>query len=813
MSISEAIRRWRDVKPIHAGQSVILEGVASVGTDVLLGPKLQKIFIQDHDAGIALFTRNEQLRIRQGDAIRATGTIQLYNGIVELVVQNVLITRHGGAPAPIRIQPEDLLGNRYSGRLVQTDAVVIGIPLRRRDTNIPIVAATALVSIYLTERQTRTFPRLSMQRGTTVRVCGIASQYDRNPPYDSGWQILPRVPTDLTILQQPPRLAARDLIVPGAGIGSLILAVIAWSLALRYQVRRKTFDVEQAAQSLAASEERYRMLFEHNVAGLYRASMDGRVIECNGAAARLLGYEREDLLDRKVSDLYAEMDDLRTVTRFLRQSETVSDLELRFRRKDGSVVWATTTANLLTLRNGEEVVDGTLIDVTERKRAVEQMEFLAYHDALTGLPNRSLFLDRLAIQLLQAKRDAQPVAVMFMDIDRFKRINDTLGHSVGDLLLREMAVRLRECLRAGDTVARFGGDEFALLTRLRSVEEAEIVGRKILDAVARPFDLAERRLHVSVSLGVALHPSDGDDPETLIKCSDLAMYRAKAAGRGNLQFSSSTQDAAGAIDRLAMENELRHAVETNALAVWYQPQVRVSDGIIVGAEALLRWPQSRRGAIPPSTFIPIAEEMGLIGVIGERVLRQACGQLSQWQSRFPDLSMSVNVSPLQLIDRYFVHQVASILSDTGVSPEHIELEITESVALGDQAHTASVIADLDRMGLRIGIDDFGLGHSSLINVRRLPVSTIKIDTSFVRDIVSDPGDAAIVSGIISMAHLLGCRVVAEGVETYDQLEYLRAQGCDTIQGYLFSRALPRLEFETLLSSGFRLRGAAEIAQS
>lgn len=801
MSLAEATRRGRDEKPVHDGALVTVEGIASIGPDVLLGGQLQKVFIQDHHAGIALFARNQMLRVREGDTVRATGRIALFNGTVEVVVQTLQVIRHGTPPQPIRVRPEDLLGNRYSGRLVETEALVIAGIDGRGNTNIPIVAGSALANIHLTERQWRLFASLHLQRGTTVRVTGIASQYDRDPPYESGWQILPRGAGDLIVLQQPARLALRDLIVPGLVIALLVAAIVSWSLTLRHQVRRRTLDVERAAASLASSEERYRMLFEHNVAGLYRTAIDGHVIECNEAAARLLGYERTDLLGRNVNDLCADADDLRTVTRSLRDLGSVSDLELRLRRKDGSVVWVTATANRLQLASGDEVVDGTLIDITERKRAVEQMEFLAYHDALTGLPNRALFHDRLAMQLLQATRDSQPVAVMFMDIDRFKRINDTLGHSVGDLLLCEMANRLRQCLRAGDTVARFGGDEFALMARLNSLDGAEKVGRKVLKAVTRPFELGGQRVHVSASVGVALYPADGGDPESLIKCADLAMYRVKSAGRGNLQFASSTQDAAGAIDRLAVENELRIAVETDGLEVWYQPQIRVLDGRIVGAEALLRWEHGRRGNIPPSTFIPLAEDIRLIGVIGERVLRQACAQLSLWQVRFPELTMSVNVSALQLLDRHFVRQVASILTDTGVSAHHVELEITESVALGNQIDTEAVIADLDSMGLRIGIDDFGTGHSSLINVRRLPVKTIKIDTSFVRDIASDSGNAAIVSGTIAMAHLLGCQAVAEGVETLAQLQFLRDQGCDTVQGFLVSPAVPAAAFEALLASG------------
>jgi PAS domain S-box/diguanylate cyclase (GGDEF) domain len=629
--------------------------------------------------------------------------------------------------------------------------------------------------------------------GAKIRVTGIASQYDNQPPWDSGWQIVPRTPEDITLVRGAPLLTMREVLIGGGWAALIIVACVTAVVLLRRQVSRER-------KRFAASEARYRTVFERSVAGLYSTGVDGRILDCNEAIAHLLDCPREEVIGRFVRDFYSDPQQLRTIARTLREQGAVSDLEIGLRRGDGSEVWALATATIVTAQGKDPVIDGAMIDITDRRRAIDQMEFLAYHDGMTGLPNRALFRDRLQLQIEHAHRDSAAVAVLFLDLDRFKRINDSLGHSAGDELLKGVATRLREAMRAADTVARFGGDEFAILARVSAVEAAETVARKALSAIQRPFTAGDRLLHVTASVGVALHPADGNDCETLLKNADLAMYRAKEMGRNNVQFVSSTADAGVALDRLSLENDLRRAIQSHTLEVWFQAQVSAATGDIVGAEALLRWHHPHRGEVAPADFVAIAEEIGVIDELGEWVLEEACRARRSWQQYRldADFKVSVNVSAQQLRDERFPDRTATILSAAGVSPSMVELEVTESVALSKQPHTLPAFTRLRDLGLGISIDDFGTGHATLTNMRQLPATTIKIDASFVSRIAIDAQDAAIVSGLIEMSHHLSCRVIAEGVENRAQLDFLRAHHCDAYQGFLFSPALPPLEFEQLL---------------
>ncbi len=433
--------------------------------------------------------------------------------------------------------------------------------------------------------------------------------------------------------------------------------------------------------------------------------------------------------------------------------------------------------------------------------AADQVEHLAYHDAMTGLPNRPLFMDRLIIALAQANRANQKLAVLFLDLDRFKNINDSLGHTVGDTLLKSAAERVRRCVREGDTVARFGGDEFTLLIpRIEKVEDAAKIANKIIETLKIPFQVGGLDLFITTSIGVAIFPPDGSDPETLVRNADTAMYRAKDQGRDNYQLYAPDMNAQAA-ERLGLENELRRAVRQNEMLLHYQPILDAASGAVVGLEALIRWQHPERGLLPPAHFISIAEVSGLIVPIGEWVIRTACRQVRQWQKKldFP-FTIAVNLSARQFQHADLVSQIRSAVIDTGIDPSSLEVEITESSAMQNAENTLFKLRELKSLGIRIAMDDFGTGYSSLNYLKQFPIDTLKLDQSFVKDVMTDARDAAIVGAVISMSHRLGLKVVGEGVETPAQHEYLRREGCDFVQGYLFSHPKPPDEIEMLLRS-------------
>jgi diguanylate cyclase (GGDEF)-like protein len=430
-------------------------------------------------------------------------------------------------------------------------------------------------------------------------------------------------------------------------------------------------------------------------------------------------------------------------------------------------------------------------EMGERERAEERARVLAFHDALTGLPNRLLFNDRLKLALSQADRHHRRLAVLFVDLDRFKLINDSLGHSLGDILLRQVADRLITTVRHSDTVARLGGDEFTLLLpELHGPEDAARTARKILSAIRKPFALEGREVFATPSIGIAMYPDDGEDVDTLLKNADTAMYRAKDEGRDNFQLYTAAMND-HALKRLSLESGLRRALPNRELRLWYQPVVNLADGEIHGFEALLRWQHPALGLVPPAEFVPVAEATGLIVPIGPWVLRTACEQVRAWQETSGrPLSVAVNLSARQFEQADLTQQITRALEQSRLPPESLELEIVESSAMRNAESSIKTLAQIKATGVRISIDDFGVGYSSLSYLRRLPIDTLKIDRSFVRDITVDPGDAAIVTAVVGLARTLNLLVVAEGVETREQLDFLRARGCDRMQGYLMSAPLP-----------------------
>src|ERR1017187_10390 len=503
-------------------------------------------------------------------------------------------------------------------------------------------------------------------------------------------------------------------------------------------------------------------------------------------SAEIIGKSDFELAWSGMADRYRADDKL-----VMEQGSTKLNYDETQSRPDGSLLWLRTNKLPLWDREGKVIgVIGTYEDITERKVAEERVQYLAYYDALTGLPNRTLLQDRLTKALASARRPKDKVALLFLDLDRFKTINDSLGHSVGDLVLKQVAERLMKWAREQDTVARVGGDEFLIvLTSVKDIPDAAVAAERLMNTMTAAYVVQGHSLGISCSLGISIFPEHGADSETLIKDADAAMYCAKENGCNNFRFFTKDMNAQ-AVERLTLENGLRLALEKKELFLVYQPQMEIATGRITGLEALLRWQHPELGLVPPDKFIRIAENSGLIMPIGEWVLRTACSQARKWQDEgLLAVPVAVNVSAVQFRQAGFCELIRRVLNETGLGPQYLELELTESLLLSNADVTLSVIQELKAMGLTLAIDDFGTGYSSFNYLRQFGVSKLKIDRSFIRDVAVNPDDAAITTAIISMARSLSLKVIAEGVEDEAQMTFLRAHQCDEIQGYYFSKPL------------------------
>jgi len=517
-------------------------------------------------------------------------------------------------------------------------------------------------------------------------------------------------------------------------------------------------------------------------------------ISVNPAFARMTGYEESEIIGRNASILDSLQHDS-AFYRHIREQIIRNGRwsgEIWQRRKDGEEFLCSIESSCVYDSNGQVALHvAVLNDITQQKRAEQELRYLANFDTLTNLPNRSLLADRLSRAIVRAQREDSLVAVLFLDLDRFKDINDSLGHAAGDRILRAAATRLQQTVGLHHTVARLGGDEFTVvLENLESPEEADKVAREIIMAFEAPLLLDDRReISISPSIGISLYPDHAQVPTELLKQADTAMYQAKAAGRRTFMRYDDAMDVAVRY-RATISSALRKVLDRGELALVFQPRLALGESRITGVEALLRWTSREHGSIPPGDFIPIAEESGLILEIGEWVLREACLALHRWrQHGFKDLSVSVNVSVLQLLRGDFPDVVARVLADVGLPAGNLELELTESVLMANAEHTSAKLSAFRELGVSLAIDDFGTGYSSLAYLKRLPITTIKIDKEFIGDLTHDPEDAAITSTVITMAHSLGLNVVAEGVETEAQMQFLACHGCDEIQGFWLSPPL------------------------
>ncbi len=562
-------------------------------------------------------------------------------------------------------------------------------------------------------------------------------------------------------------------------------------------------DLKQTEETLRASEARFRSYFELPLIGIALTGADKRWWEVNDWLCEMLGYRRAQLLSMTWAELTHPDDlgiDVMQFERVIGRRIEGYSVDKRFIRQDGALLYTGVSTRCVRRTNG--AVDYFVMviqDITERKEAEDRVQHLAHYDPLTGLPNRVLLGDRLQQAVARAGREHAQTGVMMVDIDRFKLINDALGHAVGDRLLQEVATRLRGCARQCDTISRQGGDEFAvLLPDLDSGDEATRIAQRMLELMAQPIRLDDQELSVTCSIGISLYPRDGRTGDLLLKNADIALYRAKDMGRNNYQFYLSGATMLSR-ERLNLETSLRHAVERQQLEVYYQPKWDFRAGAVTGAEALVRWNHPKLGLLSPARFIPIAEDSGLVLPMGEWVLRAAIREIGELhRSGFPGLRIAVNLSGRQFQQVELADLVAQALTENGFDPVCLELELTESTLMHHTDNNLAVLNALKATGARIAIDDFGTGYSSLSYLQQFPVDVLKIDRTFVMDLPDAAGSVAIVDAIVTLAHGLGLEVVAEGVETPEQLAFLHTHGCDEGQGYYFGRPTSLAEFRALL---------------
>ncbi len=583
----------------------------------------------------------------------------------------------------------------------------------------------------------------------------------------------------------------------GEVLASLALLVVAVYIVLRQiAAARSERDLRETNQF--ASE-----IIENAGEGIVVYDRDLCYLVWNHFMEELTGLTAEDVLGRKATELFPHLRE-QQVDELIRRAlggETVAAPDVNYYVPGTARAGWVSSVYRPHLDAGGEIagVIGLIRDITERKQAEQQIEYQAYHDALTGLANRRLFQEHLSLALALAGRRNSLVAVLFLDLDHFKQINDTLGHSTGDALLQVVASRVKNCVREGDTVARVGGDEFTIVLQdVKKKEDAAVVAQKVIRTIADPVELNGHRLYVTTSVGITTFPDDGDDAETLLKNADNAMYRAKAAGRNTYQMS--THELSQSMhERLTLDSGLHLAIERDEFELWYQPQIDLGTMRMVGMEALLRWRHPERGLMLPAHFLSLAEERGFIVLIGDWALRTACLEAKRiCDAGHPDFRLAVNLSPRQFRDESLLDTIETALRESGLPPRNLEIEITESAAMENVQLTLTLLTRLRERGVRVAIDDFGTGHSSLNYLKRFPIDTLKIDRSFVEELPERFEDAAIVRAVLELARGLDLRVVAEGVETKAQLDFLQGHECREVQGFYFAEPMPASELREFL---------------
>lgn len=560
---------------------------------------------------------------------------------------------------------------------------------------------------------------------------------------------------------------------------------------------------KQAERALIEAEDKYRSLVEKSLVGVY-IIQNHTIVYANPYLVKLLGYQ-EATIGLQVWDVIHPEDRLMVENNIRSIPNEHEGIHHQFRviKRDGSIIDVELLSNRI-MYQGQPAVIGTVLDITKRKQVEELNAYLAYHDSLTDLPNRRMFEKKLEELLTVARACRQKLAVMYLDMDRFKYVNDSLGHKIGDQLLNMISGRLQHCVRQNDFIARMGGDEFTIvLPDIQSTESAVNVARRIIETLNEPFIIEDYELYITTSVGISMYPNDGEDSESLMKFADSALYRAKDLGKNNFQVFTSSMNVQ-TYKIFILEKDLRKAIQRNELELYYQPKVKALTGEIVGAEALIRWNHPEWGLITPNEFLSLAEETGLITAISAWVKRTVCHQNKQWQEAgLPRIPISVNVSAKRFLYKEMVSTIKNVLHDTGLDPSYLEIEITEDSLLEHEEVVTSILNELKELGVGISLDDFGTGYSSLSYLKRFKqkINTLKIDKSFIQDLYQDSEDNAIIAAIIQLAHQMNMSVVAEGVETEEQLHLLKHLKCELIQGYLFSKPVPAGEFAKLLRKG------------
>ena len=594
--------------------------------------------------------------------------------------------------------------------------------------------------------------------------------------------------------------------------GSLVWVNLTWSLTRTSTGEPDYFIevIEDITERKEATEQLrlFARIFDTINEGVIVTDSANNIVLVNPAFSSITGYSAAEAIGKNPRLLHSGLMDKVFYDKMWQSIKKTGRWqgEITDRRKNGESYVEWLSISTMKDERGEFSHHIAVVsDISERKAAEEHMVYIAQHDFLTDLPNRMMLHDRLTQAIAHAGREQRKVAVMFLDLDRFKAINDTLGHLVGDKLLQLVAGRISSVARTSDTVSRLGGDEFAImLPYIENTDDIAMIAVKLLASIAGPYMVDGNEIEVTTSIGISVFPEDGIDSESLIAHADAAMYQAKGSGRNNYQFFTREMNRR-TLERILIKNKLIHALERNELFLLYQPQVDLQSGRIIGAEALVRWDNPLYGKVLPAQFIPIAEENGLIPPIGEWVLREACRQNQEWRKQgLMKITMAVNLSAVQFRQKNLGEIIKAILHESGLAPSGLELEITEGVVMQDAEAAILLLEDMKAMGLKLSVDDFGTGYSSLSYLKRFPIDKLKIDQSFVRDLTTDTDDAVIVSTIISMAHSLKLKVIAEGVESAEQLAFLKQQGCDEIQGYYFSQPVTAEEFTKLISSGREL---------
>jgi diguanylate cyclase (GGDEF)-like protein/PAS domain S-box-containing protein len=755
--------------------------VKVVGTVTARFPQ-QGLYMTDGSGGLYAESQ-DGTPVREGDQIEVIGFPAAGNFSPVLKSASFRRTGQHQSPAITPITGRVGLKGKYDAQLVSITGTLTN-DVEHREQRKLVIETDDHVTFEAILAHSALSPLRIGSRISLTGICAVKADENGNP---SEFEIVLRSPQDIQVLSAPAWLTPERAFFLLFGLTMATLGIIGWVFILRRRVHRQTQIITEKLKNEMALEERYRNIFERNLTGLYIAEVDGKILDCNDACARMLGYHgRHELLGNSAK---AEQ----IVQKF---HETVADTsftigtEQRFERLDGTEGWALCSLKAVGGEGDERrIFEGSLVDITERKLAEDRIQFLAYFDSLTKLPNRALVHERLTRAIAVAKRERQKLGVLHLDIDSFKVINDCLGHSRGDELLQSIARRLQSCAREEDTVARLGGDEFLIaLGPINSPADAAIVAERIANELKPAFNLNGNSLNVTCSIGISVYPDHGSDVETLIKNADAAMYASKGRGRNTFSFFSE-QMTAQAVERLQLDNTMRGALDREEFYLVFQPEFNLQSGAISCWEALIRWKHPELGLVPPDKFIPIAEANGMIVPIGEWVLRTACNHARSWHQVGSKVPVAVNVSAVQFRQIGFCDLVRKVLKETGLDPEHLELEITESLLLATEDMRFEVLSQLKSLGVRLAIDDFGTGYSSLSYLKELPVSKLKIDRSFIRDMHRNGNEEAITAAIIQMARCLNLTVTAEGVENERQLQFLREQRCDDVQGFLFSKPL------------------------